>query len=111
MSVLIERSDFFKADFELQFMWYLENADERVAWQFQDALNRPLMKLAGHPDLGRRRKFRHPLLRSVRSFRVAPPFDRLLIFYRPEPNVLQILRLMHAARDLPRRMLENPSAL
>jgi toxin ParE1/3/4 len=69
-----------------------------------------LRSLTELPDFGRRRKFRHPALLDLRSFRVNPPFDKVLIFYRVTNDTLEVWRLMHGARDLPRRLLEAPGA-
>ena len=45
-------------------------------------------------------------LQGLRSFRVEPPFDKLLVFYRSTEQALQAWRLMHGVRDLPRRLIE-----
>ncbi len=45
-------------------------------------------------------------LRELRSFRVNPPFGRFLLFYRVTNDTLEAWRLMHGARDLPRRLVE-----
>jgi toxin ParE1/3/4 len=44
----------------------------------------------------------------LHSFRVEPPFNVHLIFYRVVDDALFAERLMHGARDLPRRLLEPP---
>ena len=38
-------------------------------------------------------------------------FDKLLIFYRVEAGTLNLIRLMHGARDLPRRLIEPPESV
>jgi toxin ParE1/3/4 len=108
MSLAIQRSSFFIADFEVQFAWYVEKAGAEVAWRFQSALDQSLRKLSIRPDLGRIRLFRSGKLRGMRSYRVQPPFKKLLIFYRVEDDYLQLVRLMHGTRDLPRRLIEPP---
>jgi hypothetical protein len=45
----------------------------------------------------------------MRSFRLAAPFAVHLIFYRHDAGKLFVERLMHGARDLPRRLLERPN--
>jgi len=67
-----------------------------------------LRLLATQPDLGRRRKFRHSALRGIRSFRLTSPFGVHFIFYRHNSAELSAERLMHGARDLPRRLVEPP---
>jgi plasmid stabilization system protein ParE len=79
-----------------------------LAERFLAALLIALKSLCTQPDLGRRRTFRHPALRNLRSFQVNPPFDRILIFYRVTSDKLEAWRLMHGARDLPRKLVEPP---
>ena len=80
-----------------------------VAWRFQTALDRSLAKLSIHPDLGRLRHFRHLKLRGLRSYPVEQPFEKLLLFYRADEEALYVVRLMHGARNLPRRLIEPRS--
>ncbi len=44
--------------------------------------------------------YMHNLLKSVRVFRVAPPFDKYLIFYDLDAAGVRILRVLHGAQDL-----------
>jgi toxin ParE1/3/4 len=110
MKLSLERADQFNADFEEQYRWYLEQAGEEIAERFLRAVVAILALLAEQPNLGRRRKFRHPKLRGLRSFPAEAPFQRFLIFYRVKKDTLEVWRLMHGARDLPRRLIELPTA-
>ena len=75
MSQTFRRNPFFTADVQKEFTWYWEEAGEDVAWRFEAAVERTLVALARQPDLGRERRFQHPALCSLRSFRVEPlPF-------------------------------------
>ena len=109
MSRAIQKARDFLGDFENVFAWYVDKAGMEVAWRFQTALDTTLVKLSIRPDLGRVRHFRHPKLRGLRSFQVERPFEKLLIFYRADDVVLDAIRLMHGARNLPRRLRERPS--
>jgi toxin ParE1/3/4 len=109
MSRVIQKARDFTADFENVFGWYVDKAGVEVAWRFQTALDKSLAKLSNRPDLGRPRHFRHPKLRGLRSFLVEQPFEKLLIFYRANDDVLHAVRLMHGARNLPRRLIEPPA--
>jgi len=51
-------------------------------------------KLAAMPELGRQCE---ELSARVRSF----PVGRYVIFYRPMENGIEIVRVLHGARDLP----------
>jgi plasmid stabilization system protein ParE len=106
MNLAIEKSPFFHADVDRQFAWYLDEAGEQLAWQFFARVDLTLLKLSRQPDLGHVRHFRNPLLRGLHSFRVEPPFDQQLIFYRQTSAEVIAERLMHGARDLPRRLAE-----
>ena len=110
MTLALQRSENFNRDFDLQYRWYLEQAGEAVAERYLQALLSTLRLVRMHPDLGRQRNFRHPALRSMRSFRLASPFEVHLIFYRHDAGQLFAERLMHGARDLPRRLVEPPEA-
>ena len=107
MSLAVQKSDAFESDYERQFAWYVEKGGDALAWRFQAALDATLAKLARQPDLGRPRRFRHPILRDLRSSPLARPFNRLLIFYRIRGDALQAWRLIHGSRDLPRRLVEH----
>jgi toxin ParE1/3/4 len=109
MSHSFRRTPLFTADVQREFAWYWDEAGEEVAWRFEAAVERTLLAIARQPDLGRERHFRNPALRALRSFRVEPPFKKLLIFYRLEDNCIEAWRLMHGARDLPRRLAEPPA--
>jgi plasmid stabilization system protein ParE len=46
-------------------------------------------------------------LEGIRSYRVNPPFNKHLIFYRHNANKLFAERVLHGACDLPRRLLQS----
>jgi len=108
MNLALDRAAFFILDFELQAAWYVREADVEVARRYLHALDATLQLLRIQPGLGRTRRFRHPQLKGIRSFRVSPPFDQHLIFYRFDRSTLYAERVVHGMRDLPRRLLEPP---
>lgn len=108
MSLSLQRARFFVRDFELQADWYVQVAGGAVAGRYLQALDATLQLLCLQPGLGRPRRFRHPRLKGIRSFRVRPPFDRHLIFYRFDNTILYAERVVHGGRDLPRRLIESP---
>lgn len=59
----------------------------------------PLARLAGTPEIGRLREFRNPRLVGLRSWPV-PGFEKHLILYRAEEGFVEIVRVLHSARDL-----------
>jgi toxin ParE1/3/4 len=72
-----------------------------AALRFLEAAEAAFARLASFPEIGRRRKFHHPDLAGVRSWPV-PGFEKHLIFYRPAERGVEILRVLHSARDLDR---------
>ena len=94
-------------DLTLQYRWYLENADENVAERYLLAVHATIQAVAGKPDLGRLRHFAAPELDRIRSIQIRKPFDSHLLFYGSD-TTLRVERVMHGARDLPRRLLEPP---
>ena len=108
MTLQLHRGEWFKQDFERQAAWYLSHADDIVAQGYLDRLDETLQLLVVHPGIGRGRKYRHPELKGLHSFRVNPPFQRHLIFYRHDSPTLYAVRVIHGARDLARRLREPP---
>jgi plasmid stabilization system protein ParE len=110
MSLALHRSDDFNADFDLQYRWYLREAGEEIAERYLAAVISRLRDLAQHPGAGRERKFRHEELKGMRSFVLARPFHRHIIFYRVVNDTLSAERILHGMRDLPQRLREAPRA-
>jgi plasmid stabilization system protein ParE len=110
MSLSLRRAEAFIGDFDHQFRWYLAEAGETVARRYLEAVWKSLESLASRPGSGKLRSFRHPALRGLRSFRVAPPFDVHLIFYRYTETELSAERIMSGRRDLPRRLRQSPDS-
>lgn len=91
----------------LQYRWYLENADLDVAERYLHAVHETILKVAARPDLGSLRRFKAPELLHIRSIQVKKPFDRHLLFYL-DGDQLRVERIMHGARNLPNRLIEEP---
>ena len=108
MPVAIVKAPGFLSDAELQFEWYLDKAGEDIARRYLSALDETLRRLAHQPFLGRKCRFRSDALKALRCQVVARPFDTHLVFYRVEGESLQVVRVMHGARDLPRRLRQAP---
>jgi len=94
-------------DMTLQYRWYLENADIEVADRYLQSVHETILRIAEWPGLGSLRHFQALELAHIRSIHVKKPFDCHLLFYM-ESGTLRIERVMHGARDLPNRLLEDP---
>jgi toxin ParE1/3/4 len=108
MSLSVSISGRAEADLTHQYRWYLQNANVEVAERFLKAFDLTLGVLARQPGLGKAGKFRAPELAGIRFFPVGGRFGVHLIFYRDLGDAVSIERVMHGARDLPRRLLEPP---
>lgn len=90
-----------KRDLSDHFVFLGENASVAVARHFLHAANVSFQALAKMPELGAQRTFRNPSFSSVRTWPVKG-FERYLIFCRPLTDGVEILRVIHAARDIER---------
>jgi plasmid stabilization system protein ParE len=109
MSLRLQKADAFREDFTLQALWYVREAGGEVARRFETAVDSTLHLLSSQPQMGRARRFPHPKLQGLRSFSVARPFSRLLIFYRVDGETLQAVRLMHGGCG--NRPVTNPNEI
>lgn len=70
-----------------------------VALRFLEAVEATLRLLVEHPELGHARTFERSGLAGLRSFPVKG-FGSHLVFYRPTRQGIEVLRVLHGARDL-----------
>jgi plasmid stabilization system protein ParE len=110
MSLRIRRSDWFVGDLEHYAAWYQSEASWEVAERYLHAVSSTVARLSEMPGLGHPTRFSNPILRNLRCFPVERPFEKHLIFYRHDESTLYIERVVHGARDLPRRLTEPPAA-
>ncbi len=70
-----------------------------VGFRFLAAALETFDLLASQPEMGWKCRLKHPALASTRVFRVKG-FEKVLIFYRPGPELIEILRVLHGSQDL-----------
>ena len=75
---------------------YLNEQSQSAGDRFLSSFEAELELLQGHPFLGRRRHFKKL---GVRSWRVRG-FESFLIFYFPGDKTLDVIRVLHGARDV-----------
>ena len=73
---------------------YIAQDNPEAAAGFVDKMARIFALLAASPEIGRQRKELAPNLRSF-------PVDRYVAFYIPIKNGIEVLRVLHGARDIP----------
>jgi toxin ParE1/3/4 len=78
---------------------YIAQDNVDAALRFLDAAEAAFERLRSFPDLGRRRDFVHRELAKVRSWPIQG-FEKHVIFYRASSTEIDILRIIHSARDL-----------
>jgi toxin ParE1/3/4 len=69
------------------------------ARRFVLAAEKTIDWLLKNPDAGVACEFEHPLARDLRLWRVKG-FKNYLIFYRPTKTGIQVVRVLHGARDI-----------
>jgi plasmid stabilization system protein ParE len=77
---------------------FISQDNPEAANRVEEAVFRACDFLADSPLAGRVRKDLAPL---PLRFWVVPPYSKYLIVYDPEKKPLQIIRILHGARDLP----------
>lgn len=70
-----------------------------AADRLREAAFRAFERLAGMPEIGTLRHFNNPVLADLRFWPILS-FRRYLIFYRPTPGGVEIVRVLHSARDM-----------
>jgi toxin ParE1/3/4 len=86
-------------DIDGQAAYLLHEASLETALRFYDATAATFEKLAPMPGMGQRRETSNLLLAGLRVWRV-DGFPNHLIFYRPIEGGIEIIRILHAARDI-----------
>jgi toxin ParE1/3/4 len=78
---------------------YSRQHNPSAAIRFLDAAQATIRKLAASPGIGSRYDPEHPALAEIRFFPVSR-FENDLIFYRPIADGIEIVRVLHGARDI-----------
>ncbi len=110
MSLRVVQTPESLADIALQAEGYAQRANVALAERFTEALKITVRLLADHPWIGKETDYPHPKLARIRLFLMHKPFDKHLVFYRVCGDTLDIVRIVHGMRDLPRRLLIPPGA-
>ncbi len=85
-----------KAEQDLDEIWlYIAKDNIAAADKFLDEIGDGVQRLARVPLMGRARPELAPELRSF-------PVARYVIFYKPSPAAIEIVRVLHSARDTAR---------
>lgn len=80
---------------------YFQQASPATASKFLDAFDASILLLRRSPELGGICRISSDNLREIRVWAIAG-FKNHLIFYRIVPAEIEIVRVLHAARDIDR---------
>lgn len=80
---------------------YILEQDPEAALHFVDTVEKTCKQLAEVPGMGRAFLVAHAELQDMRMMRVGKPFHAYLIFYREGQSCIEVLRIIHGARDYP----------
>jgi toxin ParE1/3/4 len=79
--------------------YYIALDNVAAAYQFLDRAEESFRELERMPLMGSTREFQDPTLAGIRMWRVKG-FRKHLIFYRPIDGGVEIIRVLHNARDI-----------
>jgi len=86
---------------------YVEQAGLALGLEFFAACERTWLTLAQQPELGRITRFAAPQLNTVRRWQLEAPFEVYQVFYAATNDGLQVIRVLHGARDSLGRLVER----
>ena len=96
-----------RRDLVAQWVWYAENASIEIADRFLVAAGSTAAALARQPEIGTPLLLTKPSLQGMRRFPVSDGFERILLFYFPHQDGIDLVRVVHSARDLSRLVSEG----
>jgi toxin ParE1/3/4 len=83
----------------LQHFIYIGKHNLDATERFLATVEEALQNLLSMPGMGRRREFHKPELSDVRSW-VVTGFKNHIIFYREIEDGIEVVRVLHGARDI-----------
>ncbi len=93
-------------DLDDQADYLAREASLETALRFYDNAAATFEDLARMPGLGEQRETSNPRLMEMRVWRIKG-FENHLIFYRPTAEGIEIVRVLHGARDLDHILAEE----
>lgn len=79
---------------------FLRHAGHAVALRFIDRAERAFNQLVATPGIGAPLGLDELPYEDIRRWHIGG-FDRLMILYRPTADGIEVIRVLHTARDLP----------
>lgn len=88
-----------KAELNHQVSYLHLHGSARIAERFVDAVQKSFEQLAKMPELGSEVPVRRVLLSGMRCWPMKKPFQKYVIYYRMTADSIDIIHLLHSARD------------
>jgi toxin ParE1/3/4 len=86
--------------------FFIAQDSVETALRFYDAVEATFRLIREHPLAYARFEFDHPRLQDVRKCSVHG-FASHLVFFRVDADMVEIIRVLHGARDLPEALREQ----
>jgi len=80
--------------------FFIARDNLEAALAFYDAVERTYREIARHPKRSLRYELDHPRLKELRR-RGVVGFASSLVFYRVDAEGVEVIRVLHGARDIP----------
>lgn len=78
---------------------WIELDNPEAARRFLDAAFKSFEFLATFPEAGPKARFKNERLKDIRFWVLPPPFNRWLVFYWIEHDVVTIIRVLHSSQN------------
>lgn len=88
-----------ESDLESQADYLAAHGNLETGIRFYSAAEETFDLLANQPEMGRATEFQGPLLAGIRMLPLKG-FPKHLVFYKPFENTIEIIRVVHGARDI-----------
>ena len=79
---------------------YIQEGSPKSGHRFRVQAEAAFERLAGMPGMGTRYAHDHPAQAELRYFPLTSRFKKFLVFYRPVADGIEIVRVLHGARDI-----------
>lgn len=99
MSKAVHRRQKARQDLVDIFRYHAREAGFRVAQRFFAQSEATFARLAGMPGIGTRYEHYHAALAGLRFFPISR-FRKYLVFYRSVADGIEVVRVLHGARDI-----------
>ncbi len=103
----VQKRDAAMRDLIAQWVWYAENAGINVADRFLEAAEYTLTLLSTQPESGSILFAGKAELQGMRRVPLSDGFEKILLFYFPLEDGVDLVRVVHGNRDLERLLTEG----